>query len=62
MNCTAMGISKKLLQQFYLDFCHRKGQKRHHYDGKNFCQKFVISGSISTMQRCIINNTTKNLY
>ena len=42
-------------QQFYFDFQRRKGQMWCHYDGKKFRQKFVISGSASTMQQCIIN-------
>ena len=45
---TAMGIRKNKRRQFYFDICCRKGQ--------NFRQKFVISGSALTMQRCIINN------
>ena len=56
----AMEIREKMRQQFYFDFCHRKGQTRLHYDGKNFRQKFITSGSIFTMQRCIINNISKN--
>ena len=41
-------------RRFYFDSCHRKGQIRRHYDGKNFRQKFVISGSLSMMQQFII--------
>ena len=40
----------------FFDFCHHKGQIRQHYNRKNVCQKFVISGSVSMMQQCIINN------
>ena len=43
-----MGIRKKMQRQIYFD--RRKGQIRRHYDGKNFRQTFVISGSVSTMQ------------
>ena len=32
----AMGIRKKIRQQFYFYFCRRKGQIRRHYNGKNF--------------------------
>ena len=53
-----MGI-RKLPQQFYFDFCHRKGQIHWHYDDK---RKFVISDSVSTMQWCIINNISKNKF
>ena len=54
-----MGIREKMRLQFYFDSCHCKGQD---YDGKNFHQKFVISGSVSMMQRCIINNSkNKNI-
>ena len=57
-----MGIRDKMRRQLYFDFCRRKGQIRRHYDGKNFRQKFVISGSVSMMQRCIINNISKNKH
>ena len=33
---TAMGIRKKIQQQFYFYFCCRKGQIQQHYNGKNF--------------------------
>ena len=47
--------------QFYFDFCRLKGQIWH-YTAKNFCQKFVISGSVSTMQQCIVNNISENKH
>ena len=37
----------KMRQQFYFDFCLRKGHIQWHYDGKKFCQKFIISVSKS---------------
>ena len=52
---------KKMWQQFFF-FCPPEGQIQRHYDGKNFRQKFVISGSLSTMQQCIINNIRKNKH
>ena len=61
-NIIAMGIRKKMRRRFYFDSCRHKGQIRRHYDGKNFRQKFVISGSVSVMQRCIINNINKNKH
>ena len=56
-----MGIRKKMRRQFYFVFCYREGQMWRHYDGKNFRQKF-ISGSVSTMQQCIINNISKKKH
>ena len=53
-------IRKKMWRQFYFDFCRSKGQIRRHYGCKNLskmskiCQKWVISGSASTMHWCII--------
>ena len=61
-NTTSMGIRKKMRRQFYFDFCCRNGQIRRHYDGKNFRQIFVISAGVSTIQRCIINNISKNKH
>ena len=40
----AMGIKKKIKQQFYFEFCHRKGQIQQHYDGKKFREKVIIFG------------------
>ena len=57
-----MGIKKKMQRQFCFDFCRRESQIRRHYYGKYFSQKFDISGSASTMQRCIINNISKNKH
>ena len=56
-----MGIRKKMRRQFYFDFYRHKGQIQWHYDGKNFRQKFVISG-VSTMQQYIINNYSKSKH
>ena len=49
-------------RRFYFDSCRRKSQIRRYYNGKNFRQKFVISGSVSMMQQCIINNISKNKH
>ena len=57
-----MGIKKRMQQKFNFDFCCHKGQISQQCDGKNFCQKFVISGSVSTMQQCIKNNISKNKH
>ena len=53
-------MRKKCDSNFF--FGRPKGQIQRHYDGKNFRQKFVISGSLSTMQQCIINNIRKNKH
>ena len=58
----AMGIRKKMCWQFHFDFCRRKGQIWQLYDCKNFRQKFVIFDSVSTMQRYMINNISKNKH
>ena len=54
-----MGIREKMRRQFYIDICRCKGQIRRHCNGKDFRQK-IISGSVSTMQQCIIKNINKN--
>ena len=59
---SAMGIREKMRRQFYFDFYCRKSQIWRHYDGKNFGQNFVISGGVSTIQQCIINNISKNKH
>ena len=59
---TTMEIRKKMWRRFYFNSCRHKGQIQQHYDGKNFHQKFGIFGSVSMMQRCIINNISKNKH
>ena len=55
--CTAMEITEKNVTAILF-----WGQIRRHYDGKNFRQKFVISVSVSTMQRRIMNKISKNKH
>ena len=58
---SSRGIRKKFDGNIILT-CRRKGQIWRHCDGKNFRLQFVISGSVPTMQRCIINNFSKKKY
>ena len=57
-----MGIKKKMRWKFYFAFRCREDQIQRHYDGRNFGEKCVVFGSLSTMQRCIINNISNNKH
>ena len=57
-----MGIRKKMRWKFYFAFRCREDQIQRHYDGRNFGENCVVFGSLSTMQRCIINNISNNKH
>ena len=55
-----MGIRKKMRRQFYFDLWQRSDTTA--LRRQSFRQKFVISSSVSTMQRCIINKISKDKH
>ena len=56
LHFSAIGIRTKCNGNFILAFVITKAR----YYCKIFCQKIVISGSVSTIQRCIVNNISQN--